>query len=84
MRKATLKDPQAPYSAWGHPNSHGRFPPKAKAQPLAPPASSVIYYCVMYLTGFFIMVHSPEFLSYMQLQNASQFSSSMLGLSARK
>ena len=38
----------------------------------------------MYFTGFFIMVHSPESLSYEQLQKASQFLLSMLGLSARK
>jgi len=42
------------------------------------------YQTVMYLTGFFIISHSPVLRSYLQLQNASQLSLSMFGLSALK
>ena len=41
-------------------------------------------YCVMYFTGRLIISHPPVPLSYLQLHNASQFSLSMLGLSALK
>lgn len=53
--------------------------------PGAPEGSQpVSHYCVIYFTGRLIISHSPESLSYLQLQNASQFSLSMLGLSALK
>ena len=54
-----------------------------RATPEDPGGSSPAY-CVMYFTGFFIIVHSPVSLLYVQLQKASQFLLSMLGLSARK
>ena len=42
------------------------------------------FYWVRYCTGLLIISHSPVSLSYLQLQKASQFWLSMLGLSARK
>ena len=41
-------------------------------------------YAVMRLTGRFFISHSPVFRSYTQLQNASQFSLSISGVSVRK
>lgn len=70
----------------GSPVACGRRPknPRTGRGDPRPVGYDLDRYCVRYLTGFFIISQSPDLLSYLQLQKASQFSLSMLGLSDRK